>query len=294
MVKLVSIVGLTSSGKSGLALTLAKEFDGEIVSADSRQIYRKMDYCTGKESKAELSEVPHHLIDILEPGELFNLAEYQKLAYAAIDDIAKNGKLPILCGGTGLYARCVVDGYDLSDAGFDETRRNELLKLSKNELTDILKKHGVEDVDPQKSVRHLVRMIEKAEIGDKKEKPNKPKYNVLQLAIKWTRAEIYDRIEKRLDERLPHIVDEVKALLSAGTSREFMNRIGLEAKMATEYIDGKYESFEKFRDELLKEERHFAKRQDTWFKKDTNTIWLDGNGDYVSEARRLVSKFLEK
>ena len=294
MVKIVSIVGITSSGKSGLALELAKTFDGEIVSADSRQIYRKMDYCTGKESKEELASVPHHLIDILDTNELFNLAEYQKLAYKAIDDISARGKLAILCGGTGLYVRSVVNGYDLSKAGIDDKKREKLLDLSKEELLELLSRYEIVDVDNQKSKRHLVRMIEKAEMGDTKEKPNKPKYDVLQLGIKWTRQDIYDRIEKRLDDRLPHILTEVKELLEGGTSREFMMRMGLEAKMATEFLDGKFESYEDFRAQLLKEERHFAKRQDTWFKKDTNTIWLDGNTDYLSQAKELIQKFLEK
>ena len=294
MVKIISIVGITSSGKSGLALELAKFFDGEIVSADSRQIYRKMNYCTGKETVEELASVPHHLIDIIDTNELFNLANYQKRAYAAIDDIVKRNKLPILCGGTGLYVRSVVEGYDLSSAGIKEEKRNELLNLSRDKLLEILAGHGITNIDKQKSSRHLVRMIEKAEVGDTQEKPNKPKYDVLQIAIKWTRQEIYDRIEKRLDQRLPHIVEEVKNLLSGGTTREFMHRMGLEAKMATEYIDGKFDGFEQFRNELLKEERHFAKRQDTWFKKDVNTIWLDGNSNYTEQAKRLIQKFLEK
>lgn len=294
MVKIVSIVGITSSGKSGLALELAKFFDGEIVSADSRQIYCGMNYCTGKETPEELASVRHHLIDILSPNELFNLADYQKRAYEAIDDIAKRNKLPIICGGTGLYVRSVTKGYDLSAAGIDEAKRQKLLSMSREELLALLKDYGIEKVDKQKSIRHLVRMVEKAEVGDTKEKPNKPKYDVLELGIKWTRSEIYARIEKRLDERLPHIVEEVKALLNSGTTREFMHRMGLEAKMATEFIDGKYASYDEFRNELLKEERHFAKRQDTWFKKDTNTIWLDGNSDYISTAKELIQKFLEK
>ena len=294
MVKIVSIVGITSSGKSGLALELAKFFDGEIVSADSRQIYCDMNYCTGKETPEELASVRHHLIDILSPNELFNLADYQKRAYEAIDDIAKRNKLPILCGGTGLYVRSVTKGYDLSAAGIDEAKRQKLLSMSREELLALLKDYGIENVDKQKSIRHLVRMVEKAEVGDTKEKPNKPKYDVLELGIKWTRSEIYARIEKRLDERLPHIITEVKQLLDGGVTREFMHRMGLEAKMATEYIDGKYASYDEFRNELLKEERHFAKRQDTWFKKDTNTIWIDGNSDYISAAKELIQKFLEK
>lgn len=292
--KLVSIVGLTSSGKSSLGLLLAKKFGGEIVSADSRQIYRGMDWCTGKESDAELKSVPHHLIDILNPGENYNLAQFQKDAYAVIDDIIACGKVPFLVGGTGLYARSVVDGYSLSQTGENFEQREILLKLSRDELIEKLKKVGVENIDPQKSNRALVRLIEKAESGVFEENKNMPKYYVLQIAIKWTRQEIYDRIESRLDQRLPHIIEEVKGLLDAGVSREFMERIGLEAKLATHYIDGKFDSFEAFRGELLKQERHFAKRQETWFKKDANIIWLDGNSNYAEQAVKLVKEFLEK
>jgi len=293
MVKLVSIVGQTSSGKSGLALELAQFFDGEIVSADSRQIYRGMDYSTGKESTEELERVPHHLINILNTGDLYSLADFQKDAYMAIDDIAKRNKLPILVGGTGLYARSVVLGYNLSNAKSDENYRKELLSYSREKLLEILHDYGIDNVDAQKSSRHLVRMIEKAKFGDKEELPNCPRYDVLQIGIKWTREQIYDRIEKRLDQRLPYIIKEVESLLKSGTKKEFFDRMGLEVKFASDYILGKFESYDKFREELLKEERHFAKRQDTWFKKD-NVIWLDGNSDYVSEAKKLIQNFLEK
>lgn len=292
--KIVSIVGLTSSGKSGLSLELAQHFGGEIVSADSRQIYRKMDWCTGKVTKKEMALVKHHLIDILEPNELYSLSQFQADAYNAIDDILSRGKLPFLVGGTGLYVRSVVDGYSLSEAGVDEKKRNKLLSLSRGELIEELKRLGVEEIDKQKSNRHLVRMLEKAQQGDTKEKPSSPKYQVLQLAIRWSREEIYKRIELRLDERLPHIIKEVDNLLKTGTTPEFMERMGLEAKMTMWYLQGKYDSYENFREELLKEERHFAKRQDTWFKKDKQTIWLDGNGDVLGQAIKLIENFLEK
>lgn len=291
--KIVSIVGLTSSGKSGLALCLAKHFNAEIVSADSRQIYIGMDYCTGKETKEELASVPHHLIDILPTNVNYSLAQYQKDAYKAIDDILCRNKLPILVGGTGLYVRSVVEGYNLSEIGFDEQKREQLLALSREELLNRLKEFGIKTVDSQKSNRHLVRMLEKAEFGDILEKPNMPRYKVLQIGIKWPREKIYKRIEKRLDERLPHILPEVENLMKTGTTKEFLDRMGLEAKMASDYIMGKYASYEEFREELLKEERHFAKRQDTWFKKDTNTIWLDPLTDYEKEAEKLIKEFLE-
>lgn len=291
--KIVSIVGLTSSGKSGLSLALAQHFNSEIVSADSRQIYRGMDWCTGKVTKEEMQQVRHHLIDILDTNELYSLSQFQRDAYSAIDDILSRGKLPFLVGGTGLYVRSVVDGFNLSTAGFDPAKRDRLMSLDRRELIELLNKLGVTDIDSQKSNRHLVRMIEKAQIGDVQEKPNKPKYQVLQLAIKWSREEIYKRIEIRLDERLPNIIKEVDNLLKNGTTPDFFERMGLEAKMTMWYLQGRYTSYEHFRSELLKEERHFAKRQDTWFKKDTNTIWIDGNGDVVNQAIKLITNFLE-
>ncbi len=292
--KIVSIVGLTSSGKSGLSLELAKHFGGEIVSADSRQIYRGMDWCTGKVTQEEMKQVRHHLIDILETNELYSLSQFQKDAYIAIDDILSRNKLPFLVGGTGLYVRSVVDGFNLSEAGYEQSKRDELLSLTRQELVDILHSLGIDEIDAQKSNRHLVRMIEKAQLGDIAEKPNNPKYQVLQLAIRWSREKIYKRIEIRLDERLPHIIEEVDNLLKKGTTPAFFERMGLEAKMTMWYLQGKYENFDHFRSELLKEERHFAKRQDTWFRKDKQTIWIDGNSDVVNQAIKLIENFLEK
>ena len=292
--KIVSIIGLTSSGKSGLSLELAQKFNGEIVSADSRQIYKGMDWCTGKVTKEEMQMVPHHLIDILNTNELYSLSQFQADAYNAIDNILSRGKLPFLVGGTGLYVRSVVKGFNMSEAGYNQQDRDVLLALPREQLLNKLKELGVENVDPQKSNRHLVRMIEKAIVGDKQEKPNSPRYNVLQIGIAWPREQIYKRIEQRLDARLPHILTEVENLLKTGTTPEFLERMGLEAKMAMYFLQGKYQSYEHFREELLKEERHFAKRQDTWFKKDAETIWLDGNSDYLSEAIKVIKEFLEK
>ena len=291
--KIVSIVGLTSSGKSGLSLELAQKFDGEVVSADSRQIYKGMDWCTGKVTKEEMQLVPHHLIDILNTNELYSLSQFQVDAYKAIDNILSRGKLPFLVGGTGLYVRSVVKGFNMSAAGYSQQDRDALLALTREELLEKLKGFGVNSVDPQKSNRHLVRLIEKAGVGDTEEKPNNPRYNVLQIGIMWPREQIYKRIEKRLDDRLPYILKEVEGLLSSGTTPEFLERMGLEAKMAMYYLQGKYQSYEHFRSELLKEERHFAKRQDTWFRKDTETVWLDGNSDYVAKATQLIKDFLE-
>lgn len=293
--KLIAVVGQTSSGKSDLAVQIAKATGGEIVSADSRQIYKDMDWCSGKITKAEMQGVQHHLLDIIDPGQEYNLARFQQDAYRAIDDIIARGKTPILVGGTGLYVRSVVQGYNLSDAPIDFAAREKLQTLTKEQLTQKLQELGVTGIDPQKSVRHLVRMIEKAANGGNiAESPNQPRYNVLQLGIKWPRDQIYSRIEQRLDDRLPHILKEIEGLLASGVSPQFMEKIGLEAKYATWQLSGKFNSYQQFREELLKEERHYAKRQDTWLKKEPNTIWLHGGDpDITNNAITITKKFLE-
>lgn len=291
--KLISIVGITSSGKSDLAIRLAKHFNGEIVSADSRQIYRGMDWCTGKVIKDEQQLVKHHLIDILDTNQTYNLASFQKDAYKAIDGIIASNKVPFLVGGTGLYVRSVVEGFNLSDDQWNSESRAKLEKLSREELETELAKYGIVNIDKQKTTRHLVRMLEKAQSGKALVNPSTPKYEVLQIGIRWNREDIYKRIEQRLDARLPHIISEVENLLKSGTTKDFLDRMGLEAKLASDYILGKFQSYEQFRAELLKQERHFAKRQGTWFKKDTYTIWLDGDSDILPEAIRLVKNFLQ-
>ncbi len=292
--KLISIVGQTSSGKSVLAIELAKTLgNAEIVSADSRQIYKGMDYSTGKVTKAEMQGVPHHLIDILSPGQEYNLAQFQADAYAAIDNILSRGKVPILVGGTGLYVRAVVQGYNLPKAGADNQVRKELMQLTKEQLLQKLHELGVTNIDPQKSIRHLIRMCERALCGAAEEQKSSPRYKVLQLGIKWPREQIYARIEQRLDARLDSIVAEIKGLIDAGVSQEFMERLGLEAKYASWYLQGKFESFKQFRQLLLTEERHYAKRQDTWLKKESNTIWVSGGDNLLAQCMPHVKQFLE-
>ena len=182
MEKLVTVVGLTSSGKSSLGIELAKHFNGEIVSADSRQVYKGLDYCSGKVTKEELSMVKHHLIDISNLGEQFTLFDFQKLAYEAIDDIISRKKVPFLVGGTGLYSRSVVEGYSLSEAKPNEELREKLSSLSLEELLEICKEKNI-DVQGEQTCRRLIRLIEKNDSGIK----NEPRYEVLQIAIKWSR-----------------------------------------------------------------------------------------------------------
>lgn len=289
MEKLVSIVGLTSSGKSGLGIKLAQKFNGEIVSSDSRQVYKGLDWCSGKVTHDEQMTVRHHLIDVAELGEQFTLFDFQKMAYDAIDDIISRGKVPFLVGGTGLYSRSVVEGFNLTEDKPNFELRAELEKLDKIELINICKEEQIE-LPEEITSRRLIRLIEKKR-NPKKE--NQPRYDVLQIGIFWSKDEIHARIKERLEYRMPMMIEEIKGLLASGKSKEFLMSLGLEAKFIIRYLDGEFKSYDEFFELLFTEERHFAKRQMTWYRKEKNIIWLDGNDNLIEKAEKLVSNFLK-
>lgn len=289
MEKLIAIVGLTSSGKSGLGIELAKKFNGEIVSADSRQVYKGLDWCSGKVTKEEMNEVSHHLIDVVELGNQFTLFDFQKMAYEKIDEILSRKKVPFLVGGTGLYSRAVIEGYDLSNEKPNEELRTELSNKTLEELLQICKEKNIE-VSGEQSCRRLIRLIERQNYVSE----NKPRYDVLQIGIRWSREEIYERIRLRLEMRMPNMIQEIKSLLESGKSKEFLMTLGLEAKNVILYLDGFFASYEEFFDELFKQERHFAKRQNTWYNKEKNIVWLDANQDLFENASKLIEEFLKK
>lgn len=292
MEKLITIIGLTSSGKSSLGINLAKKFNGEIVSADSRQVYRGLDYCSGKVSQSELSEVPHHLINIQNLGEQFSLFDFQKKAYSAIDDIISRNKIPFLVGGTGLYSRAVVEGYNLSEVSPSEEVRSELEKKSIDELKDICKIKGI-DCSGEQTKRRLIRLLEK---NLTTKALNSPKYKVLQIGIFFEREEIYKRIEIRLKARLKNMIEEIKSLLENGEDKEFLKSLGLEAKYVIKFLDGEFDSEEELFEDLFKEERHFAKRQQTWYNKEKNVVWLNASKlkseQLFIEIAKLITEFL--
>lgn len=292
--KLVAIVGTTASGKSSLGIDLAKHYNGEIISADSRQVYRHLDLGTGKVTKEEMAEVKHHLIDILDLNQPFSVAHFQKLAYEAIDDVLKRGHLPFLVGGTGLYTRAVVEGYNLSDVPPDAEQRKMLEGLDRDELSLRLEKLG-EKVSDDEPARRLIRRLEKLEKGVKSENLSQPRYDVLQLGLTFDREELYSRIGIRLDQRIKEgMIDEVREVVKLGATPEFLEGLGLEYRLTYRYITGKYKNFEEYREDLFKQIRHFAKRQMTWFRKEKNIVWLDSKGDYLQEAITLIDDFLKK
>jgi tRNA dimethylallyltransferase len=297
LAKIISVVGTNASGKSALAVSLAQEFNGEVISADSRQIYRGLDLGTGKLTRGEMGGIPHHLIDIREPGESFSVADFQGLAYAAIEQIMAREKIPILAGGTGLYTRAVVQGYQLSAVEPDPQLRARLEEMTAAALYEELQgvsPEKAEQID-RKNQRRLVRALEKAYGGDEDfpAKKFQPRYQTLQLGVTWPRPLLYQRIEERLRQRTEAgMVEEVAQLLRQGVKEEFLERLGLEYRFCSRYIRSGYASYEEFYALLLAAIRKFAKRQMVWFKAEPDIVWLDMAGDYPGEARRLVRDFL--
>lgn len=287
MEKLITVIGATACGKSDLGIKLARKFNGEIVSCDSRQVYKGLDLGTGKVTVEEQKLVPHHLLDVKLPNEKYSLAEYQKSAYRSINDILVRKKTPFLVGGTGLYSRAVVEGYSFIDENEDDTLRAEINSLTREQLEEELRNAG-ELVPEGLSPRHLARRVEKLRKGVEKAE-NSRLYDFIQLVCVYPREQLYSRIEARLDERIKQgMVEEVESLRKNGATDEFLEGLGLEYRYTARYLRGEY-SFEDYREELLKQIRHFAKRQTTWFKKEKNAFTLDMNGDFLAEAEWLLS-----
>ena len=289
MEKLIAIVGLTSSGKSGLAIELARFFNGEIISADSRQVYKGLDWCSGKVTSEEQDLVKHHLIDVQELGLQYTLFDYQKQAYEAIDDVISRSKVPFLVGGTGLYSRSVVEGYELVADKPDEQLRIELEQLSKDELIEICKNEQI-DLPEEITARRLIRLIE---LKRNPKPENKPRFEVLQIGIDWSKEEIHARIRDRLEIRMPHMIEEIKSLLSSGVDKQFLMSLGLEAKFIIRFLDGEFKDYNEFFELLFTEERHFAKRQKTWYNKEKNIVWINGNENPLEKAKNIIEKFLK-
>ena len=192
------------------------------------------------------------------------------------------------------HSRSVAEGYCLSDAAPNEALREELQQKPRAELIKILSSYGETEIPSEYSARRLIRMIEKRADGGDSERENQPRYEVLQLAMTYPREVLYRRIAERLDARIKDgMIEEIRSLYDSGVSGEFLERLGLEYRYTYRYITGKYPSFEDYRAELYKEICHFAKRQMTWFKKEKNVIWLDTDGDFLSEAKAHIDKFLE-
>ena len=292
--KLIVIEGTNASGKSALGVTLAARFGGEIISADSRQVYKRLDLGSGKITPEEMAGVPHHLLNVVKPGEFFSMADFQRLSYQAIDGILSRNHIPFLVGGTGLYVDAVADGYNLSENATDLSLRAELETYDTPALYEMLKEKIPDtDIDP-KNRHRVMRMLEKLAAGDAQPAGKTPRYTLLKLGVTWPRDILKQRIDERLDMRLEAgMVDEVKAMLDDGVSEEFLVKLGLEYKYLTWYLTGKM-GYEQMKEELGNAIKRFAKRQMTWFRRDPRIIWLDMSADPIAQAADIISKFLDR
>ena len=292
--KLIVIEGTNASGKSSLGVTLAERFGGEIVSADSRQVYERLDLGSGKITPEEMKGVPHHLLNVRKPGEFFSMADFQRLAYEAADGILARGRLPFLVGGTGLYVDAMADGYTLSEKAPDHTLRAQLETYDTPALYEMLKKKLPDtDVDPRNRHR-VMRALERLEADDYAPPSKASRFTLLKLGVTWPREILKQRIDERLEKRLAAgMVDEVKALLDEGISEEFLVKLGLEYKYLTWYLTGKME-YGQMVEELGNAIKKFAKRQMTWFRRDPRIIWLDMSADPLEEASGYIREFLSR
>lgn len=311
--KIVVILGPTSSGKTGLAVDLAYEFKGEIVSADSRQVYRGMDIGTGKDlgeykiklkvksRKLKVVKIKHHLIDVVGPKSQFDLAKYQKLAFRAIEDILKRGKVPILAGGTGLYLQAIVDGYSLAQVKPDKKLRAKLEKKTAGELLTMLKKldlkkaKGLNNSD-KNNKRRLVRLIEVARQKETKfpagNLVSKKNYKFLLIGLAVPKEVLHKRIYKRLINRLEKegMVEEVKRLKKQGVSWKRLEDFGLEYKYVSWYLRGRLD-YDDMVEKLNIAIRQYAKKQMTWFRRwdrqGAKINWMESKG----EVKKFVRNF---
>jgi len=276
--KIYVVCGPTSSGKSDNAVELAKKFNGEVISADSRQVYIGMDLGTGKITKEEMGGIPHHLLDIKKPNEDFSVEEFQRLAFEKIEDILSRGKVPILCGGTGFYIQSVTDNVIFQEIKPNKSLRAKLEEKSIEELKNILEKIPKEEgvkVDTENK-RRLIRAIE---IGQHMGtlaciQRGEQKYDFEFIYLDFPDEILKERISERLEKRLKAgMVDEVKRLHEEGVSWEKLESFGLEYKYIAQFLQGKIkgdnlsEQYGRMKEEIRITSRQYAKRQRTWFKR---------------------------
>lgn len=299
---LITILGPTASGKTSFAAALALELDTEIISADSRQVYKYMDLGTGKDLQDYIIDgktIPYHLIDIVEPGYKYNVFEFQHDFLVAYSQLKKRDKLPVLCGGTGMYIESVLKGYKLIPVPENQELREKLSSKTLDELTSILQSyktlHNTTDVD---TVKRAIRAIEIEEYYKQNEKEYRefPLIKSLVVGIKLDREIRRAKISKRLQQRLDEgMIDEIKMLLDKGIPADNLVYYGLEYKYLTLFVTGKL-SFKEMYNQLEIAIHQFAKRQMTWFrgmeKRGIKINWLDANMP-TPEKIQIVKQLIE-
>lgn len=299
MKPLIILTGPTAVGKTALSIGLAKAVDGEIISADSMQVYRKMNIGTAKIEPSEMQGVRHHLIDILDPGEEFNVVLFKRYALEAMEDIYSRGKIPVIVGGTGFYIQALLYDIDFEDNDNDMSYREELQRLAAEKgnsyIHDMLSKVDPESAEKihENNVKRVIRALEfyrktgmKISEHNETEAQKESPYNFEYFVLNDDRSKLYDRIDRRIDIMLEQGLEaEVRQLVSEGYSRDLVSMQGLGYKEIIDYIQDRC-SFDEAVYTLKRDTRHFAKRQITWFKREKQVTWVNKN-EYDSESSIL-------
>ena len=298
--KVIVICGPTASGKTALSIELAKKINGEIVSADSMQIYKDMDIGTAKPTKQEMGEIKHYLLDFVSPEDRYSVAQYKQDAKKAIKEIINKGKTPIIVGGTGLYVDSLIYEIEYNDIKLDEEYRKELEKIAEEQGLEELYKKAVE-IDPeamkkisQNDKKRIMRVLEiyhstgKTKTEQEKESRKNPvEYDYRVFAINWDREILYQRINKRVDIMVDQgLIEEVKEILNKYDKFPTAMQ-GLGYKEVVDYLNGIYTK-EEMIEKIKLETRRYAKRQLTWFRKNKQTIWLDGTNDIQNNVNIIL------
>lgn len=292
MKKLVILTGPTAVGKSALSISLAKKINGEIISADSMQVYKGMDIGSAKISKVEMCGINHHLIDVLEPTDNFDITLFKAMALKAIDDIYSRGNIPIICGGTGFYIQSLL--YDVDFSEEDSTEKERI----RNELEDYVSKYGndalhekLKDIDlvsynniPSNNVKRVIRAIEfytlhNYPISKHNEEQHEKEsiFDFAYIVINDDREKLYKRIDSRVDKMLDEgLVNEVASIKRLGVNKDNTSYNGIGYREIFEYLDDQC-SLDEAIDNIKKNSRHYAKRQLTWFRREKNVNWINRN-----------------
>ncbi len=286
--QLIILTGPTAVGKTAASIGLAKAVNGEIISADSMQVYRTMDIGSAKITPEEMDGVPHHLVDVLEPEEEFNVVRFQQMAKDAMEGIYKRGRIPVIVGGTGFYIQAVLYDIDFTESDGNPAYRRELEQAAAEKGPEYLHEQ-LEKIDPRSAeeihannVKKVIRALEfyhqtgqKISEHNARQREKSSPYDSAYFVLTDDRAALYDRIDRRVDLMMElGLLDEVRRLKERGVKRESTAMQGLGYKELLAYLDGEYPLDEAVRI-IKRDTRHFAKRQLTWFRRERDVIWID-------------------
>lgn len=302
---LIVLTGPTAAGKTELSIALAKKLNGAIISADSMQVYKYMNIGSAKIRPEEMQGVRHYLVDVLDPREEFHVARFQQMAKEAMDEIYRNGQLPIVVGGTGFYIQALLKDIDFDESSGELPCRKELEETARREGGAVLYER-LKQVDPESAeaihpnnVKRVIRALEfhqetgqPISLHNKEQKEKQPPYTYAYFVLNDDRARLYERIDRRVDRMVEQgLVEEVRWLKEHGYDRSLVSMQGLGYKELFPYLDGTC-SLEEAVEIIKRDTRHFAKRQITWFKREPDVIWLNQQ-EFGYDKQKILKRMLE-